>query len=80
MPHYYFHNRTDIALAEDPDGTELATLKAARAEAVIDLRQLAAAAIRQSLPVGNRHIDICDAAGQLLMTVSARGALRPLLP
>jgi len=80
MPRFFFHSRTDTALAENPEGTEFPTLDAARAEAILDLRQLAADALRQNLPIGNRHTDIHDPAGRLLATVSARDALRPLLP
>jgi hypothetical protein len=80
MSRFFFYNRTDTALAEDLEGTELPTLEAARAEAIIDLRQFAAAALRHNRPVGNCHIDIYDAAGLLLATVSVQDAIQPLLP
>jgi hypothetical protein len=80
MSRFFFYNRTDTAVAEDLEGTELPTLEAARAEAIIDLRQFVAAALRHNRPVGNRHIDIYDAAGLLLATVSAQDAIQPLLP
>jgi hypothetical protein len=75
MPRYFYHTRTDIALAEDPEGTGLRSLEAARAEVVIDPRQMAAAALRQNRPVGNRHIDIHDADGRLVARVWAQNAL-----
>jgi hypothetical protein len=80
MPRFFFHSRTDTALVEDLEGADFPTLEAARAEAIADLRQLAADALRHNLPVGSRHVDIYDAAGLLLTTVSARDAIRPLLP
>jgi hypothetical protein len=80
MSRFFFHNRTGTALAEDLEGTELPTLEVARAEAIIDLRQFVAAALRHNRLVGNRHIDIYDAAGLLLMTVSVQDAIGPLLP
>ncbi|WP_380070842.1 DUF6894 family protein [Dankookia sp. GCM10030260] len=80
MPRFFFHSRTDTALAEDPEGAEFPTLEAARTEAIASLRQLTADALRQNLPARNHHIDICDAAGRLLATVSAQDAIGPLLP
>ena len=80
MPRFFFHSRTASLLVEDPEGTEFPTLEAARAEAIIDLRQMAAEALQQDRPVDNLHIDIHDSAGRLLATVSASDALRPLLP
>jgi hypothetical protein len=80
MSRFFFHNRTDTALAEDLEGTELPTLKAARAEAIIDLRQFVAAALQHNRLLGNRHIDIHDPAGRLLATVSVQDAIGPLLP
>jgi hypothetical protein len=80
MPRFFFQNRTDTTLVEDPEGIELPHLEAARAEAITGLRQLAAEELRQNLPASNRQIDICDAAGRLLVTVSAQDAIRPLLP
>jgi 3-oxoacyl-[acyl-carrier-protein] synthase III len=80
MSRFFFQVRTDTALIEDPEGIELPHLEAARAEAIAGLRQLAADALLQNLPASNRQVDICDAAGLLLATVSAQDAIRPLLP
>jgi len=80
MPRFFFPGRDGDALTQDPEGTEFPDLEAARAEAITGLRQLAADDLRQNLPASNRQIDIYDAAGQLLATVSARDALHPLLP
>jgi len=80
MPRFFFPGRDGDALTKDREGIELPDLEAARAEAIAGLRQLAADDLRQNLPASNRQIDICDAAGRLLATVSAQDALRPLLP
>jgi len=79
MSRFFFQVRTDTALIDDPEGIEFPHLEAARAEAIAGLRQLAAEALRQNLPASNRQVDICDAAGLLLATVSVQDAIRPLL-
>jgi hypothetical protein len=72
MPRFFFHDRTDGALTEDVEGVELPDLDAARAEAVAAVRQLAAEDLQQARLPRNHEIDIADATGRQLVTVSER--------
>jgi Domain of unknown function (DUF6894) len=46
MPHYYLHIRDGTELVEDPDGTDLPDLEAARQEALEGAREMLAAWVR----------------------------------
>ena len=72
MPRFFFHDRNGDTRTEDVEGVDLPDLEAARAEAVAAVRQLAAADLQQNRQPRIRAIDIADAAGQQLATVSTR--------
>ena len=57
-------------VAEDPDGTELPNLDAARDEAIAAARELAAAAVSVGREDGPDQILIIDATGRVLDSVS----------
>ena len=76
MPSYYFHIRDGDRLIEDPDGSELPNLEAARAEAFAAAREAIAEQIRMGKSVGGRSFEIADEAGRVLATVTSRDVLR----
>jgi hypothetical protein len=70
MVKFYFNVQTDSAVAEDPEGTDLRDLEAARQEATKAAREMAAAAVRAA---DEHHVEctlIADASGRVLATVS----------
>jgi hypothetical protein len=75
MPRYFFKLRESAALIDDPDGCEFLTLAAARAAAIAVARELVAVDLWANRPARLKRIEICDAAGQLLGTVSVQDAL-----
>ena len=72
MPTFHFHTRIDGHLFEDPDGSELPTLEAARAEALVAAREGFAELIKTGKAVGGRSLEIADGAGRVLATVTFR--------
>jgi len=72
MPRFFFHARYGDALTEDPEGAEWPDLDRARIEAIAAARALAADDLRGNRPARNVQIEITDAAGQRLATVSVR--------
>ena len=76
MPVFHFHTRIDGHLFEDPDGSELPNLEAARAEAFAAAREAIAEQIRMGKSVGGRSFEIADEAGRILATVTSRDVLK----
>lgn len=70
MPNFYFHIRDGDALTEDPEGSDLPDLEAARAEALTAVRQIAAEGIRTGKRVLGKSMEITDEAGRVLATVA----------
>ena len=70
MPRFFFRVRDGDGLSEDPEGSELPNLDAARAEALAAARQLVADRLRRGDLSGGQAFEICDDAGRLLATVS----------
>jgi hypothetical protein len=63
MPRFFFPSRDGDALTKDREGMELPDLEAARAEAIVGLRQLAADDLRQNLPASKgRKACACENA------------------
>lgn len=75
MPSFYFHVRDGDALFEDPDGSELPDLEAARAEAVTAAREAFAELIRRGKAAASRRFEIADGAGRILATVGLRDVI-----
>ena len=67
MPRFYFHIVTSSMTIPDPEGTELASLEAARVEAIQDARALMSAAILKGLDISSRRIEIHDENGLVLV-------------
>jgi hypothetical protein len=76
MPKFYFHIVDGTELIEDPDGSELADLETARAEALQSARHLLADKVRAGQVVDGQRFEIRDADGHLLATVPFRDAIR----
>ena len=77
MSRFYLHQQIANGIIEDPDGTEVIDLAAARHEAILAARQLLANAILVGVTPIGRAFQITDEAGQALLTVPFRDALPP---
>lgn len=76
MPRFHFHIVTSLMTIPDPEGTELASLEAAFAEAIQDARALMSAAILKGLDISSRRIEIHDENG-LVLVVPFSDAITP---
>jgi hypothetical protein len=76
MPMFFFHIRDSSDLIEDPEGTDLPNLEAARADALVSARMMLADLLRAGKAVDGRRIEITDTTGQVLAVVPLRDALR----
>lgn len=78
MATYFFHIRDADVLMEDPDGSDLADIAAAIAEAKEGARSLIAEKIRLGQVVQPGSIEITSPDGQLLQVVTFREVLHEL--
>jgi hypothetical protein len=78
MPRFFFHIRHENQLVRDPEGTELADLAAARAEALADARELLADQIKGGRVTDEGQIEIWDELECVLATVPLQDAFKPL--
>jgi hypothetical protein len=69
MARFYFNIVTATQTIEDPEGTELLSVEAARVEAIKDARQLMAAAMLAGHDISTRHIEITDGLGQIFLVI-----------
>ena len=69
MPIFHFNIVTKTTLIHDEEGAELEDLAEARREAIKDARGLMSAAILQGRDISHRQMQICDAGGNLLLSV-----------
>jgi hypothetical protein len=76
MPKFYFHIVTGDTVLEDPDGSELPDLDAARAEALQSARHLLADKVRNGEVIDGQRFEIRNGSGDLLATVAFREAIR----
>ena len=77
MPTFHFHVRDGGHLFEDPDGSDLPDLQAARAEALAAAREGVAEHIRAGKAVDGWSLEIADGAGRVLATVTHRDVVGP---
>lgn len=75
MPLFYLHSRCDGVLVEDPDGSELPDLAAARVEALAAARELWAEAIFAGQDLSNCQFLVADALGREHLVVPFIDAL-----
>ena len=78
MPRFYFNIRDGDALIEDPDGSDLRDLDVARTEALAAAREILANRLRANRILDGQRIEITDAAGDVLATVSLKDVIRSL--
>lgn len=76
MPRFYFHMRSGEDFIEDPEGSDLPDLAAARAEASAAARELMADRIRNGHPADGHEFLIYDEDGKLIDTIPFRSVLR----
>jgi hypothetical protein len=77
MPRYYLHIRDEEGrLVEDPDGSELPDLEAARAEALTGARAVLAEKVRAGELIGDQRFEITDEAGTVLTIIPMKDVLR----
>ncbi len=69
VPRFFLHVRGAAGLVEDPDGSLVPDLDAARAEADAAAREIAAEHLRAGKPPTALRFEIRDGAGRLLATV-----------
>lgn len=75
MSRFYLHQQIENGVIEDPDGTELVDLAAARSEAILAARQLLAAAILGGVAPLGTAFRIADETGKVMLTVPFGDAL-----
>ena len=78
MARYFFNIRDGKTLIEDPDGTDLPNLDAARVEALAAARDILAERLRADQIVDGQRFEIMDEHGTLLDVVKFRDAMRLL--
>jgi hypothetical protein len=77
MPTFYLNISTRTTILKDEEGAQLADLADAHREAIKDARGLMSAAILQGRDISHRHIEICDANGDILLKVLFSEAYEP---
>lgn len=74
MPTYYFHVADDL-YAEDSEGRDFPDVEAARRCAIEGCRDLAASCVRQGHLNLDHRVEVRDAAGNEVLSVSFRDAI-----
>lgn len=69
MRRFFFHLREGGTRIEDPEGQELPSLDAAKAEAEAAVREILAERIRSGRAIDGSCVEIADEAGRILATV-----------
>jgi hypothetical protein len=67
---YFFNIRDSQGLVPDDEGTELSTMALARVEAHASARDFAIDDLRGGRPIRSRSIEITDANGAILESIS----------
>ncbi|MBY3088368.1 hypothetical protein HFO63_27845 [Rhizobium laguerreae] len=78
MPRYYFNIIAGDGFRQDLEGTELPSLEDAKAEAIEDARALMSGAILLGQDISSRRLEICNEAGDVLLTVLFKDAIKPV--
>lgn len=76
MPRYYLHIREGDRLVEDPDGSDLPDIEAARAEALEGARNILAAKVKAGELIGGQRFEITNEVGTVLAVIPLKTALR----
>lgn len=75
MPRFFFHIRDGDELIEDPDGTVLPDLEAARLEAIEGARAVLAAKVLAGKVIDGQKFEITDESGNVLELMPFKSAL-----
>ena len=67
MPQFYFHLHTPTAVLLDDHGLHLADLDAVAREADLGARSLMADEVRLGRPLVDRHFEVTDHSGRLVL-------------
>ncbi|MBY3369236.1 DUF6894 family protein [Rhizobium laguerreae] len=78
MPRYYFNIIAGDGFRQALEGTELPSLEDAKAEAIEDARALMSGAILLGQDISSRRLEICNEAGDVLLTVLFKEAIKPV--
>ncbi len=76
MPRYFFRLIECGDVLDDPDGTDLPDLDAARHQATLEARSIMKAEIDEGQLCLACHIEVDDEAGQLIATVPFKEAIQ----
>lgn len=69
MPVFYLHIRDGDDVVEDPDGSDLPDIEAAKEEARVSARYIIAEMVRAGKIIGNLQFEIVDEVGNLCATM-----------
>ena len=69
MPRFYLHTHDGVRRIEDQEGSDLADLASARAEALESARHLWAAAIIADQDLSSLRFEIADENGRIVLTL-----------
>jgi hypothetical protein len=75
MPPFYLHCGHNGVLAEDPDGSDLPDIEAARQEALAAARDLWAMAIVKGIDLSDDHFVVADDKGEHVLDLPFTEAL-----
>jgi hypothetical protein len=76
MPHYFLHIHNSHGTAEDDEGLEAGSLSEAHEKAIAGIRSLLGAEAANGEMNFEGRIDISDASGQVLQSVSFADAIK----
>jgi hypothetical protein len=76
MPLFYLHIRDGDDVVENPDGSDLPDIEAAKEEARVSARYILAESVRAGKLIGNQKFEIVDEVGNLCATLLMREVLR----
>jgi hypothetical protein len=79
MPMFFLHYVLEDARVPDEEGHELDNVAAARREAVLGVRAIQGHRLLAGSRLSNGHVEIADAAGQTVATLSFMDVVRPHL-
>ncbi|MCJ2106705.1 hypothetical protein MKK70_15225 [Methylobacterium sp. E-041] len=76
MPRFYLHLRDGDDLVEDPDGSDLPNVEAAKEEARASARYLLAERLREGKLIDGQRFEIVDEVENLCAVVGLREVIR----
>ena len=76
---YYQHIRDHRQTTLDEEGDDFACLDDAKSSAIEAVREMASARIKSGLIIEDEHLDLCDEAGTVLVSLSFCDVVRQQL-